>query len=100
MLSLSRNLLSYRVSLQAFIVLISIMHKRPHSGEENSDLQGCDRHSTGVNAMNEQVQADLSSQQGRSSLRGVWPGVPVGPVVYTAAAVGRLWLPCELCWTE
>lgn len=76
------------------------MQKWPQSREESPDLQGCDRHSIGVNAMNEQLKADLSSQQGRSSLRDVWLEVPVGPVVYTIGAVGCLWLPSELCQTE
>lgn len=76
------------------------MQKWRRSREESPDLQGCDRHSIGVNAMNEQLKADLSSQQGRSSLRDVWLEVPVGTIVYTIGAVGRLWIPSELCRTE
>lgn len=76
------------------------MQKWPESREESLDLQGCDRHSIGVNAMNEQLKADLSSQQGRSPLGGVWLEVPVRLVVYTIGAVGHLWLPSELCQTE
>ncbi len=48
------------------------MQKWPQPEEESPDLQGYDRHSIGVNAMNEQLKADLSSQQGRSSLKDVW----------------------------
>lgn len=76
------------------------MQKLPQFRKESPDLQGCDSHSIGVNAMNEQLKADLSSQQGRSSLKDVWLEVPVGPVVYTIGAVGCLWLPSELCRTE
>lgn len=76
------------------------MQKWPQSGKESPDLQGCDRHSIGVNAMNEQLKADLSSQQGGSSLRDVWLEVPVGPVVYTIGAAGCLRLPGELRRTE
>lgn len=76
------------------------MQKWPHFRKESPDLQYCDRHSIGVNAMNEQLKADLSSQQGRSSLKDVWLEVPVGPVVYMIGAVGCLWLPSELCQTE
>lgn len=50
----------------------------------------------GVNAMKEQLKADLSSQQGISSLRDVWPEVPVGPVVLAIGALTCLWLPSEL----
>lgn len=76
------------------------MQKWPQSRKERPDLQGCDRHSIGVNAMNEQLKADLGSQQGRSSLEDVWLEVPVGPVVCAIGAVGYLWLSCKLCWTE
>lgn len=76
------------------------MQKWPQSGEESPDSQSCERHSIGVNAMNEQSNADLSSQQGRSSLGGVWLEVPVRLVVCAIAAVGCLWLPSELCQTE
>ena len=76
------------------------MQKWPQSGEESPDSQGCGRRSIGVNAMKEQLKADLSSQQGRSSLRDVWLEVPVGPVVHTIGAVVCLWLPSELCQTE
>lgn len=72
------------------------MQKWPQFRNESPDLQGCDRHSIGLNAMNEQLKADLSSQQGRSSLRDVWPEVPAGTVVYANGAVGCLWLPGEL----
>lgn len=50
--------------------------------------------------MNEQLKADLSSQQGRSSLRDVWLEIPVGSVVYRTGAVGYLWLASELCRRE
>lgn len=76
------------------------MQKWPQSREESPDLQSCERHSIGINAMNEQLKADLSSQQSRSSLRGVWLEVPVGLVVCAIGAVGCLWLPSELCQTE
>lgn len=76
------------------------MQKCPQSGKETPDLQGCDRHSIGVNAMNEQLKADLSSQQGRSSLRDVWLEVPVGPIVCATGAVSYLWLLSELCRME
>lgn len=76
------------------------MQKWPQFRKGSPDLQGCDRHSIGVNAMNEQLKADLSSQQGISSLRDVRLEVPVGPVVYTTGAVDCLWLPSELCRTE
>lgn len=72
------------------------MQKWPQFRKESPDLQGCDRHSIGLNAMDEQLKADLSSQQGRSSLRDVWPEVPAGTVVYANGAVVCLWLPGEL----
>lgn len=42
------------------------------------------------------LKVDLSSQQGRSSLRYVWPEVPVGTVVHASGAVRCLWFPSEL----
>lgn len=80
---------------------ISIMQKCSHSsGKKTPDLQAFDRHSIGDNTMNEQLKADLSSQQGRSSLRDVWLEIPVGSVVYRTGAVGYLWLASELCRRE
>lgn len=52
----------------------NIMHKCPPSAAENPDLQGCDRPSNGVNALNEQLKADLSSHRSTetSGLRSQW----------------------------